>query len=142
MSRALLPPKTEPLIDDNKFPTLNWLAFFDGLATGDTGTAWTPTFTGLTETGTATKTGVFYRLTNKLAYFRIVITPATDTTAVAGTTYCNNFPLNISAAGLVGTVSGFTAAVSGATSADKRIYTAAWAAITTPVTIIGLLEVS
>ena len=142
MSRILLPPKTEPLIDDDKFTTLNWLSFFDGLANGDTGTTWTPTFIGLTETGTATKTGVYYRLTNKLAYFRIVITPATDTTAVLGTTYCNNFPLNITAQGMVNTISSFTAATSGATSADKRIYTAAWAAITTPITITGMLEVS
>lgn len=142
MSRALLPPKTEILVDDDKFPTLNWLTFFDAIANGDIGTVWTPTFTGLTETGTATKTGVYYRLTNKLAYFRIVITPATNTTAVLGTTYCNNFPLNISAAGLVGTISSYTASVSGATSSDKRIYTAAWAAIASPITIVGILEVS
>lgn len=141
MSRVLLPPKTETMVDEDSFPTLNWLSFFEGLSTGDTGAVWTPTFTGLTEVGTATKTGVYYRLTNKLAFFRIVITPATNTTAVAGTTYCNNFPLNITAQGLVATISDYTAAVSGATTA-KRIYTAAWAAVATPITLIGLLEVS
>ncbi|CAB5212903.1 hypothetical protein UFOVP191_65 [uncultured Caudovirales phage] len=141
MARVLLPPKTETMVDDDSFPTLNWLSFFEGLSTGDLGAVWTPTFTGLTEVGTATKTGVYYRITNKLAFFRIVITPATNTTAVAGTTYCNNFPLSIAAQGLVATISSYTAAVSGATT-DKRIYTASWAAVTTPITLIGLLEVS
>ena len=142
MTRPILPPKTEPLVDENQFPTLNWLAYFDGVSDGDTGTAWTPTFVGLTETGTATKTGKYWRLTRNLAFFRITITPATDTTAVAGTTYCDNFPLNITTAGFVGTISGFTAGVSGATSSPKAIYTSAWAAITTPINIIGILEVS
>lgn len=142
MATAKLPPQTEELIDDNKFPTLAWVSFFDGLASGDTGTTWTPTFVGLTETGTATKTGVYYRITNKLAYFRILITPATDTSATAGVTYCNNFPLTITSAGASVTCSSFTAGVAGITSADKRIYTATWSAITSPITIIGLMEVS
>lgn len=141
MSLPLLPPKTEPLTDDDKFTTLNWLAFFDTLANGDTGTAWTPTFVGLTETGTATKTGRYFRISKTLAYFRIVITPATDTTAVNGTTYCDNFPLLISQAGVCVTLSGFTAAVSGCTASDKRIYTASWTTITSPITLVGLLEV-
>ncbi len=142
MTLPLLPPKTEPLVDDDKFTTLNWLAFFDTLANGDTGTAWTPTFVGLTETGgTATKTGRYFRISKTLAYFRIVITPVTDTSAVAGTTYCDNFPLLISQAGACVTLSTFTAAVSGVTAADKRIYTAAWTAITSPITLVGLLEV-
>lgn len=142
MARALLPPKTETLIDDDRFATLNWLAFFEDLAVGDTGTAWTPTFVGLTETGgTATKTGRYWRLSNNLAYFRIVITPVTSTSAVNGTTYCDNFPLTISAAGANVTISGFTASVAGTTAADKRIYTATWTAITSPITIVGLLEV-
>lgn len=143
MARALLPPKTEPLIDDDKFSTLNWLAFFEDVANGDLGTAWTPTFVGLTETGgTATITGTYWRLTNSVAYFRIVITPVTSTSAVNGTTYCDNFPLNITAAGLTVSLNGFSAILSGATSADKRIYTATWTGITSPVTIVGILEVS
>lgn len=142
MTRALLPPKTEPLVEENDFATLNWLAFFEGLSDGDAGTVWTPTFTGLTENGTATKAGKYWRLTKNLAFFRITITPGTDTTAVAGTTYCDNFPLNITSAGIVGTISGFTAAVSGATSSPKAIYTSAWTAITTPINIVGILEVS
>jgi len=142
MALVRLPPQTEEVVDENKFPTLSWLAFFDGLSNGDTGTIWTPTFVGLTETGTATKTGVYYRISSKLAYFRILITPATDTSAVAGTTYCNNFPLTIASAGASVTCSSFTAAVAGITPSDKRIYTATWTAITSPITIVGLMEVS
>ena len=142
MARALLPPKTETLIDDDNFANLNWLAFFEDLAAGDTGTAWTPNFVGLTEVGgTATKTGRYWRLSNSLAYYRIVITPVTSTSAVNGTTYCDNFPLTITAAGANATVSGFTAALAGTTAADKRIYTATWTAITTPITIVGIVEV-
>lgn len=142
MSLPILPPKTEELIDEDKFATLNWLVFFDQLANGDDGTTWTPTFVGLTETGTATKTGRYYRISKTLVYYRIVITPATDTSSVLGTTYCNNFPLNMISDGANVTCSGFTASVSGSTYADKRIYTATWTNITTPVTVVGIAEVS
>jgi hypothetical protein len=142
MARVQLPPKTEELVDENKFPTLTWISFFDGLASGDTGTVWVPTFVDLTETGAATKTGVYFRLTSTLVYFRITITPATNTSAVAGTTYCSNFPLTITSAGVAVSLSSFTAAVAGITASNKRIYTGTWTAITSPVTMVGLMEVS
>lgn len=138
MTQAVLPPRTEPMIDDDKFATLNWTAFFEGIAAGDAGTAWTPTFTGLTEVGTATIRGTYYRVSSKLCYFKIVITPATSTSATLGTTFCNNFPLAIQGSNAVTTVSGFTAAVSGADSTG--IYTNTWSAITTPITVTGLIE--
>ena len=140
MTLPLLPPKTEPVIDKEKFMTLPWLIFQDQLASGDAGTSWTPTFTGLTEVGTATKTGVYYRLSKKLVYYRIVITPGTNTSATNGTTYCNNFPLVMSANGANITVSGFSASVAGSESSTNRIYTATWSTITTPITIIGIAE--
>ena len=142
MTLAILPPKTEPMVDDDKFSTLNWIIFFEGLANGDLGTAWTPTFVGLTETGTATKTGVYYRINKKLAYFRIVITPSTDTSSTLGTTYCDNFPLTITSDSFCSTTSGFIADVSGVTASTKRIWTPNWTAITNYVTITGILEVS
>ena len=141
MSLPIVPPKTEPLIDDEKFSTLNWLIFFEQMAVGDGGTVWTPTFVGLTEVGTATKTGIYYRISKRLAYYRIVITPGTDTSAVNGTTYCNNFPLSMVSDGAAVTCSGFTAAIAGTTYSNKRIYTATWTNITTPITIIGIVEV-
>ncbi len=140
MARAQLPLRTEPLVDDEKLITLNWQAFFEGLASGDAGTAWTPTFVGLTSTGTPTITGKYYRITNNLAYFRIVITPATDTSAVNGTTYCDNFPLSLQANSANTTVVGFTAASAGTDASTGRIYTATWTAITSPVTICGTAE--
>lgn len=142
MSIPLLPPKTEPLVDDDKFSTLNWLIFFDQMANGDSGTTWTPTFTGLTEVGTATKTGVYYRISKKLVYFRIVITPGTNTSATLGTTYCNNFPLNFLSNGATASCSDYTSALAGITSSNKRIYTATWSLITTPITIVGIAEAS
>lgn len=141
MALALLPPNTEELTDENRLPTLNWVAFFDDLATGDTGTAFTPNFVGLTEVGVAVKTGLYWRINKSLAYFRIIITPGTNTSATLGTTYCDNFPLLILNQGVAVTVSGFTAAVSGVTASDKRIYTQGWTNITTPVTILGIVEV-
>lgn len=142
MSIPLVPPKTEPLVDKkDSFATLNWLVFFDQLADGDSGTTWTPTFVGLTEVGTATKTGVYYRISKKLVYYRIVITPGTNTSATNGTTYCDNFPLTMTANGANVSCSGFTAAVSGTTSSDKRIYTGTWTNITTAITIVGIVEV-
>lgn len=142
MSLPLVPPRTEPLVDrQDGFATLNWLVFFNQVADGDSGTSWTPNFVGLTEVGTATKTGVYYRISKRLVYYRIVITPGTSTSATNGTTYCNNFPLTMVANGANITCSGFTAAPAGSTSADKRIYTATWSAITTAITIVGIAEV-
>lgn len=141
MTIPLVPPKTEPVVGNDKFATLPWLVFFDQVATGDGGTRWTPTFVGLTETGTATKTGVYYRISSRLVFFRIVITPATDTSATAGTTYCDNFPLVIANAGFSVSLSDYTAGVAGFTSSNRRIYTVSWSALTTPVTIVGIVEV-
>lgn len=142
MTIPLLPPKTEPLVDNDKFMTLQWLIFQDELANGDAGTTWTPTFVGLTEVGTATKTGVYYRLSKKLVVYRIVVTPGTNTSATAGTTYCDNFPLVMNAAGPVFSLSDYTATITGSTPSNRRIYTGTWAALTTPITITGIVEAS
>lgn len=142
MSTAILPPKTEPVVDKDKFATLNWTVFFEALANGDAGTAWTPTFVGLTEVGTATKIGVYYRLSKKIVFYRIIITPTTNTSSVLGTTYCNNFPLSMISDGFNVTCSSYTASASGSTYSDRRIYTATWTNITTPITIIGIAEVN
>lgn len=142
MSIPLLPPKTEPITDRDRFASLNWLVFFDQVADGDAGTTWTPNFVGLTEVGTATKTGVFYRISKKLVFFRIGITPTTNTSATAGTTYCDNFPLTILSDGASMSISGSTAGLAGITATDKRIYTATWSLITNPINITGLIEVS
>jgi hypothetical protein len=139
MSLAQLPLRTEPLVDEQRFITLPYQAFFEGLASGDLGTSFTPLFTNLTETGTATITGVYYRLGVKLCAFVIVITPATDTSAVAGSTYCN-FPLTFTKQGFAVSIIDSSAAVAGITTTG-RIYTGTWTAQTVPVTIMGIGEV-
>lgn len=142
MSLAPLPSQAQPLVDEEGKVTLPWQAALDGIVGGDGGNTWTPTFTGLTVSGTPTFKGVYYQISNTLVYYAITIIPATSTTSVAGTTYCDNFPFTITNAGANITVSGFTASAGGTTASDKRIYPAAWSAITTPITIIGIAEVS
>lgn len=142
MTLAIIPAKGEPVVDQTQLATLYWQIFFEGLASGDAGTPWNPVFTGLSATGTPTITGIYYQISSKLSYFRITITPAGggDTTSVAGTTYCDNFPLTMLGNSANVTLSGFTAVVGGTTAADKKIYPASWSAIASPITIIGIAE--
>lgn len=109
---------------------------------GDTGTTWTPAFTGLTISGTPTFTGTLYRLSSTLVFFTAVITPATNTSSVAGTTYINNFPLTIRHDGGVLAAASNTAGAGMAVASNQRIYTPVWTTIATPVTISGVLEAS
>ena len=142
MTLPVLPPTTEPLIDENSFATISWLSFFDSVSSGDLGVSWTPSFVGLTEVGAAIKTGKYYRLSKKIVYFIITITPGTNTSATAGTTYCDNFPLQFASQGASCSIIGSAAVLAGVTSTDKRIYTGTWSLITTPVTLAGIVEVS
>lgn len=136
------PPINEPLFrEESRVPSIPWALFFDSIWRGDRGTVWTPTFTGLTITGTPTITGRFYRVGRALCYFRVKIVPSTDTTAVAGTTYINNFPLTLSADGACNAVSGLLGSNAGmCDSATNRIYVPAWTGVTVPLTIVGTVE--
>lgn len=136
------PPIYEPVIGQDGKATLPWILFFNQVFTGDAGTSWAPTFTGLTISGTPTLTGTIYRLSSRLVFFSALITPATSTTAIAGTTYIDNFPLTINKDGSVLAASANSASPGMAVAASQRIYTPAWSAFTTPVTISGLLEAS
>lgn len=143
MSALNPPPLYSPLIDDEEGkPTLPWTIFLNQLYEGDTGESWTPTFTGLTETGTPTITGRYYRL-GRIVKFFITIVPDTDTTAVAGTTYVNNFPLVFAGDGVVFAVSGNLGDGPGhIVASNNRIYTPAWTAVTVPLTLVGEAELS
>jgi hypothetical protein len=135
------PPIQEQLTDDQQALTMPWILFFNQNFTGDLGTSWTPTFTSLTETGTPTITGRYYQISQALCYFNVTITPATDTTATAGTTYINNFPLTASSNGICFAVSGNLGSNSGmVVASNNRIYVPAWTAVTVPLTIIGIVE--
>ena len=135
------PPITQPVIDDNTLPTLPWLLFFNQTFEGDAGESWTPTFVNLTESGTPSITGRYYRLSQYLVYFRIDIDPATNTSATAGTTYCDNFPLDISNNGLNTVVTETTGGAIGINNAaTNRIYVPSWSNLTTLTTVLGIAE--
>lgn len=125
---------------DNK-ATLPYILFFNNIVSGDIGTSWTPTFSGLTEVGSATITGVYFSLSNALVYFRVIITPGTSTSSVGGTTYIDNFPLTITNPGGFITIAGNANAALGTTNAsNNRIYTPTWTAVTTPIILAGIIE--
>lgn len=134
------PPIYEELSDENGKAKTPWILFFNQIFTGDNGTAWTPTFTGLTTVGTPTITGRYKRIGSGLVYFTVVIAPATSTSSVAGTTFLNNFPLNITNSGGCAVSVTTTSALGTAVGGTKTIYMPVWTGITTPVTISGLIE--
>lgn len=141
MTKVSPPPITEGLVTQDLNTALPWIMFFNGIWNGDTGTDWTPTFVSLASTGTPTHTGTVFRIGQRLAYFRVTITPATDTTATAGTTYIDNFPLSITTDGTCLAVSGTAGSAGGAcVASSNRIYVPGWTSVTTPVTITGFIE--
>jgi hypothetical protein len=66
MTNVTRPPINTPIIDDKALPPLAWASFFENIFLGDVGATWIPTFQDLTEVGTATKSGVYYRLSQNL----------------------------------------------------------------------------
>lgn len=143
MSSVRPPPTTQPMVDKDGVVTLPWLSHFFGSYQGDVGASWTPTFTSLTETGTPTITGRYYRISRRLVYFSVLIVPGTNTSAVAGTTYINNFPLTFTGDGIVFAVSGALGDGPGhIVASSNRIYVPAWTSVTVPLTVIGMGEVS
>lgn len=135
------PPNYAKISDDSGKAALPWILFFQGLSNGDTGEDWTPTFESLTEDGTPTIEGHFYKLSKYLVFFRVSITPATSTTSTAGTTYIDNFPLQFSDDGICFAVSGGLGSSSGhIVASTNRIYVPAWTTVTVPLTIIGIGE--
>ena len=133
-------PITNPVIDDSGLPTLPWTLFFNQNFEGDSGTSWLPNFVGLTG-ATTSITGRFYRLSQYLVYFAINITPDGNTSATAGTTYVDNFPLDFRNDGFNTVVSGTGGGAIGMnTESNNRIYVSAWTNISVPLTVLGLVE--
>lgn len=133
------PPINEILMEQNGLPKIPWISFFNDVFEGDSGTVWTPVFSGLGSTGTPTLTGRYFRINQRICLFFVTITPATDTTSTAATTYISNFPLTftIDSVCFAGTGSGAVQAIGGVRASDNRIYTPGWSAVTTAITIIG-----
>jgi hypothetical protein len=145
LSNLAPPPIQESVVERDGVATLPWILFFNNIFEGDTGTDWTPDFNNLTEAGgAATITGRYIMLTQRLAYFRVTVTPANagSTSAVAGSTTIDNFPLTFAQNGIVFAVSGLLGTNSGMVNqADNKIYVPTWTTVTIPVTVIGLAEV-
>lgn len=133
------PPINEVLMERNGLPKIPWINFFNDVFEGDAGTIWTPTFESLGSTGTPTLTGRYFRINQRTCLFFVTITPETDTTSTAATTYISNFPLTftLDSVCFAGTGSGAVQAVGGIRASDNRIYTPAWTSVTTPITVIG-----
>lgn len=143
MTEVTPPPIYQPLADDKTgIASTPWILFYNSLFTGDTGNAWSPQFTNLTVVGTSpTITGTYYRLGRSLVYFRVKIIPGTNTSATAGTTFINNFPLKMSGDGACFAVSGLLGTNAGVCdSASNAVYVPSWSAVTVPLSIIGMVE--
>lgn len=142
MSSVKAPPTYSKLTESDGKAALPYLLFFDQLFRGDTGKTWTPNFTSLATTGTPTITGRYYQISKAICLFKIDITPATDTTSTAGTTY-SNFPLTMNGNGICFAVSGLLGTNAGMCDrATNRIYVPAWSAVTVPLTVLGVVEAS
>lgn len=132
-------PLTQPVIDENAYPTLPWTLFFNQMFEGDAGKSWIPTFQSFT--GTATFSGRFYRLSQYLVFFTVKITPSGNTSTTSGSTYIDNFPLNLTNDGFNTVVSGAAGGAIGMNRAsDNRIYVPQWTNVSVPLTIIGIGE--
>jgi len=141
MSNVRPAPIYDPIADEESRASRSWILFFNGIFEGDTGTSWTPTFVNLTQTGTPTITGYYYRITRRLVYFRVDITPATNTSATAGSTYIDNFPLVFSGNGICFAVTGNLGDGPGmVAAATNRIYVPTWTTVTVPLSVIGICE--
>ncbi len=136
------PPTYQPVVDESGIVDLKWMIFFNSLFTGDPGQGgWTPTFTSLAQTGTPTISGKTFQLSQSLVMFSVTVTPATDTTSTAGTTYINNFPFVAQSDGICFAVSGNLGSAAGMVAASSnRIYVPAWTTVTVPLTIFGIVE--
>lgn len=142
MTQFSEPPVIHQICDEDLLVTQPWLLHFIGNYQGDVGSTWTPTFQNLTEVGTPTITGRYYRLIRRICYFAVRIVPGTNTSATAGTTYIDNFPLIFTGDGICFAVTGNLGDGPGhVVSGSNRIYVPSWSAVTVPLTIIGMGEV-
>lgn len=142
MSTLTPAPLYHPLTDKNGAITMPWIIYFTGLSTGDQGTRWTPEFQNLASTGSPSFSGMYFKIGALLTYFTAIVTPATDTSATAGSTYIDNFPEIIAADGACYAVSGSTGSLSAgiAQASSGRIYVPTWANIAVPVTVCGFIQ--
>ncbi len=141
MSNLEQPPYRTPISDGSLFTGI-WQKWLSQLFSNSSASSvvWTPVVTGLT--GTATVTGAINRI-GGLIYFQSLITPATNTTSVLGTTYLS-LPYVASAYGSL-TAQKVSSRISlGIGQVDintSRVYTPAWSAVTEPISINGFVQI-
>ncbi len=141
--RFFLPPPTQDqMADESGLAKLSWILFFNSIFSGDPGQSWTPTFTSLANVGGAPSvTGKIFQLSQSLVLFSARVVPVTNTTSTAGTTYIDNFPFTAAGDGICFAVTGLLGSNAGMVDqASNRIYVPAWAAVTVPLSIIGIVE--
>lgn len=133
------PPIYNPIADEKSgVVTVPWAIFFNGLFEGVV-ESWEPTFVSLTENGAATKTGRYIRLNQSLVYWDAQITPGTDVSATAGTTYIDNFPLQLTRDSFCLAMAGGQGSASGhAVASNNRVFIPQLSAVTVPITICGV----
>lgn len=133
------PPINEILAEQNGLPKLPWILFFNDVFEGDAGTEFVPVFQNLTTVGTPEITGRYYRINQQFVFFTVQIDPATSTSATAGTTYIENFPLTFQSDSACWAVSGGVGDGPGhIVASTNRIYVPGWSAVTIPLTVIGI----
>lgn len=133
------PPIRDTVIDNNGLPTLPWTLFFNSTFQGDSGTEWLPNIVNLT--GGATLTGRYYQISQYLTYNTITITPDSSTSSTSGSTYIDNFPLQMAGDGFCISVAGTSGGSIGVCdSSSNRIYTPTWSSVGVPVTILCICE--
>jgi hypothetical protein len=140
MAKREPPPVKEKIQDEIGDLTWAWILFFNQMYEGDSGTSWTPQFVDLTTVGTPTYSGIYYRISQKLVYFRVTITPSTSTASTAGTTYIQNFPMQLITDAPCSVTLGVTSALGACVASSNRIYIPGWSATGATATVTGLVE--
>lgn len=132
------PPIRDALLDASGKASFPWREYFNKDWRGDSGTAWVPEWVNFNDPMTVT--AKYYRISQYLCYFNIVIVPVTHTTTIDHATYAT-FPLRILAS------SGFNVAISDRSigtgisqSNPNRLIMPHWTNVTQTITVSGVLE--
>lgn len=134
------PPPAQELIayEDGKVRTA-WLLFFQTIQQGDSGNKWSPVVQNLSATGTPTIAGNYYQ-NNGFTDFFIKVTPGTNTSSVAGTTFIE-LPFSVAYDTDCAATGGVGSNVGGAIeAATRRCYPPAWTNVAFPITITGRVK--
>lgn len=134
-NRSSIIPASHKMTDENAKCDMKWLLFFQTLLNGDVGTAFSPEFVGLASTGTPTITGVYYQNAGFIDFY-VRITPVTDTSSTAGTTYFV-LPFQPTSDCVAFTTTEYNSALGAIQASTRRVYPPSWDNITTPITISG-----